>query len=193
VNKAEEANFENLKMYIWKRQAVVSIDGQVKLTTLAEFKFNEKGELEVQAIDAETTVKQQPGLRGAAQINAAEGKVDYVEKALNIALAYTFMSKGQLIDFFDKATIQLNGDVYTVSAENVYMQGDKLTVTIDAKTNLFLKKSFSSFVDKDAMSGEILYDKFSNGVSHGTTTNINLPVQHMVIVAKNQDYTIRAE
>jgi hypothetical protein len=193
VNQAEESNLAKLKTYIWKRTSVVSIDGQTKLTTLSEFKFDEKGELKVQPIDAETTVKQKPGLRGAAQKNAVEDKVHYVEKALSIALNYTFMSKGQLIDFFDKATIVQTGDSYTVSGENIYMQGDKLVLQIDAKTHLIVKKTFSSYVDKDAMSGEISYEAFSNGVVHATNTTLGLPAQRMVIVSKNQDYTVRAQ
>jgi len=193
VSKADDANLQKLKKYIWKRQSVVSVGGQVKLTAITEFKFDEKGELKADMVDAQTTVKQKPGLRGAAQKSAAEDKMDYVEKSLEIALAYTFMTKGQLIDFFDKATIEQNGDVYTVTGENVYIKGDKLVVLIDAKTNLFIKKTFSSFVDKDALSGEILYDTFKDGTSHGSTTTLTMPAQGMTIVAKNQDYTIRVE
>ncbi len=193
VSKADDANLQKLKKYIWKRQSVVSVGGQVKLTAITEFKFDEKGELKADMVDAQTTVKQKPGLRGAAQKNAAEDKMDYVQKSLDIALAYTFMTKGQLIDFFDKATIEQNGDVYIVTGENVYVKGDKLVVLIDAKTNLFIKKTFSSFVDKDALSGEILYDTFKDGTSHGSTTNLTMPAQSMTIVAKNQDYTIRVE
>lgn len=193
VSKADAANLEKLKSYIWKRQSVVSINGQVKLTTLTEFKFDDAGELQATPIDAETTVKKKPGLRGAAQQSAAEDKMDYVEKSLKVALAYTYMTKGQLIDFFDKATVVKAGDVYTVSGQDVYLKGDKLVVLIDAKTNLFLKKTFSSFVDKDALSGEIVYDTFSNGTSHGATTTMNMPAQNMTIVAKNQDYTVRVQ
>jgi hypothetical protein len=193
VSKADDANLQKLKKYIWKRQSVVSINGQVKLTAISEFKFDEKGELKADVVDTESTVKQKPGLRGAAQKNAAEDKMNYVEQSLKIALAYTFMTKGQLIDFFDKATIVQNGDVYTVTGENVYVKGDKLVVLIDAKTNLFIKKTFSSFVDKDALSGEILYDTFKDGTSHGSTTTLTMPAQSMTIVAKNQDYTIRVE
>lgn len=191
VSKADDANLEKLKTYIWKRQSVVSVDGQVKLTAITEFKFDEKGELKADMVDAETTVKQKPGLRGAAQKNAAEDKMDYVEKSLQVALAYTFMTKGQLVDFFDKATITKEGETYIASGENILKKGDKLVVVIDAKTNLFLKKTFSSFVDADALSGEILYGTFSNGTSHGTTTTLNMPAQKMKIVATNKDYTIR--
>ena len=101
------------------------------------------------------------------------------------------MTKGQLLDFFSKATVSEKDGMIEASADNVYVQGDKLTVWVDAKTNLFTKKKFSSLLDKDAIDGEINYEKFSSGINHGSTTVLNMPVQKMKVDAKNQDYSQR--
>src|SRR5688572_481761 len=135
ISKADEANTEKLKEYIWKRKSDAFVDGQLKLTTITEFSFDAQGKLQIKMIDAETTVKKKPGLRGAAQKNAAEDKMEYVEKALELSMAYTFMSKGQLLDFFTKATVTENPGVIEATAENVYVKGDKLTILIDPKTH----------------------------------------------------------
>jgi hypothetical protein len=193
ISKADDANTEKLKAYIWKRKSDVSIDGQLKLTTITEFSFDEKGELQAKMIDAETTVKKKPGLRGKIQENAAEDKADYVGKSLELALAYTFMTKGQLLDFFEKATVTEKGDVIEATAENVNVKGDKLTIWVDKKTNLYTKKEFSSLLGKDPVSGEINFEKFSSGINHGTTTILNMPAQKMKIDAKNQDYSQRVK
>ena len=105
INAADEANTKQLMSYIWKRKSDVSINGQLKLTTITEFSFDAQGKLQAKMVDAQSSVKKQPGLRGKMQQNAAEDKADYVQKALELSLAYTFMSKGQLIDFFSKATV----------------------------------------------------------------------------------------
>ncbi len=102
ISKADDANTEKLKAYIWKRKSDVSIGGEHKLTTLTEFSFDEQGKLQAKMVDAESSVKQKPGLRGKVQQNAAEDKMDYVGKALELSLAYTYMTKGQLLDFFGK-------------------------------------------------------------------------------------------
>ena len=81
VSAADEANTKQLMQYIWKRKSDVSIDGQVKLTTITEFSFDEKGKLQTKTIDAESSVKQKPGIRGKAQQGAAEDKADYAQKA----------------------------------------------------------------------------------------------------------------
>jgi hypothetical protein len=193
INAADEANTEKLKAYIWKRKSDVSIDGQVKLTTITEFSFDEQGKVQAKLVDAESSVKQKPGVRGKIQQSAAEDKAEYVQKALELSLAYTFMTKGQLMDFFSKATVSEKDGVLEATAENVYVQGDKLTIWVEKKTNLYTKKKFSSLLGKDAVDGEINYEKFSSGVNHGSTTMLNMPAQKMKIDAKNQDYSQRVK
>jgi len=193
INKADEANTEGLKQYLWKRKSDVSINGELKLTTYTEFSYDEQGKLQTKLVDAESTVKQKPGLRGKAQQNAAEDKMDYVGKALELALAYTFMTKGQLIDFLGKATVTEKDGIIEATSENVYVKGDKLTIHVDSKTNLYIDKKFSSLLGKDPIDGEIKYAKFSSGINHGSETVLNMPAQKMKIDAKNQDYSQRVK
>jgi hypothetical protein len=193
INKADEVNTEQLKAFIWKRKSVVSVDGQVKLTSLTEFSYDETGKLQTKNIDTESTVKKKPGVRGAMQQNAAEDKVDYVEKALELSMAYTFMTKGQLLDFFGKATVTEKNGIIEATAEDVYVKGDKLTIQVEEATKLYIRKKFNSLLGSDIIEGEINYEKFSSGVNHGSTTILNMPAQRMRIDAKNQDYSQRVQ
>lgn len=193
ISKADNANTEKLKAYIWKRKSDVSINGELKLTTLSEFSFDDQGKLQTKMVDAESSVKQKPGLRGKVQQNAAEDKMDYVGKALELSLAYTYMTKGQLLDFFSKATVTEKDGVIEATSADVYVKGDKLTILIDKKTNLYTKKTFSSLLGKDPIDGEINFEKFSSGVNHGSTTVLNMPAQKMKINATNQDYSQRVK
>ena len=193
ISKADEANTEGLKQYIWKRKSDVSVNGELKLTTYTEFSFDDQGKLQTKLVDAESSVKQKGGLRGKMQQNAAEDKMDYVGKALELALAYTFMTKGQLLDFISKATVSEKDGVIEATADNVYVKGDKLTIHVDSKTNLYIDKKFSSFLGKDPIDGEIKYAKFSSGINHGSETVLNMPAQKMKIDAKNQDYSQRVK
>jgi hypothetical protein len=193
ISKADDANTEKLKAYIWKRKSDVSVGGEHKLTTITEFSFDEQGKLQAKMVDAESSVKQKPGLRGKVRQSAAEDKVDYVSKALELSLAYTFMTKGQLLDFFSKATVTEKDGVIEATGTDIYVKGDKLTILVDKKTNLYTKKVFSSLLGKDPVDGEINYEKFSSGINHGSTTMLNMPAQKMKIDAKNQDYSQRVK
>jgi hypothetical protein len=193
INKADEANTEQLKSFIWKRKSDVSIEGTHKLTTITEFSYDAAGKIQTKLIDAESSVKKKGGIRGKMQENAAEDKMDYVSKALDLALSYTFMTKGELIDFIGKAAITEKNGIIEATAENVYVKGDKLTIQVEAATNLYLNKKFSSLLGKDPLDGEIKYEKFSSGVNHGSETVLNMPAQKMKIDAKNQDYSQRVK
>lgn len=193
ISKADAANNEQLKSFIWKRHSVTKVEGQEKLTTVTEFSFNEKGELQAKMIDAKTTVKQKPGIRGAIQQNAIEDNLDYVQKALELSLAYTFMTKGQLIDFFSKAEITEKDGIIEATAKDVNVKGDKLTIQIESATKLFLSKKFSSFLGQDPVDGTFEYAKFSSGVSHGSKSVLNLPTKKAVINSENKDYSQRVQ
>ncbi len=191
VNKADEANTGQLKSMIWKRKSDVFIEGALKLTTITEFSYDANGKLQAKVIDSQSTVKDKKGIRGKIQENSAEDKMDYVSNALDLALKYTYMTKGELIDFFGKATVTEKNGIIEATAENIYVNGDKLTVLIEAATNLYIFKKFSSVLGKDAIDGQIKYEKFSSGVNHGSTTTLNMPAQKMKIEAVNQDYSVR--
>jgi hypothetical protein len=193
VSKADAANMEQLKAFIWKRYSTATVSGQVKLNTVTEFSFDATGKLVAKIVDAKTTVKQKPGIRGQIQQNAAEDNMDYVQKALELSLAYTFMSKGQLLDFFAKAEITEKNGIIEASAKDVHVKGDVLMIRIESSTKLFLYKKFSSILDGDPISGEINYGKFSSGVSHGTTSILNLPEKNAVINSENKDYSQRVQ
>ena len=47
ISKAEAANLEKLKPYLWRRETVVTVDGQVKTNALSEMNFDETGKLSV--------------------------------------------------------------------------------------------------------------------------------------------------
>ena len=191
VSKIEDTNNLKLKEFIWKRYSTVTVDGAVKAKIINEFSYDETGKLQMKNVGTESSVEKKPGLRGKIQEGQIEEKTEYFQKALQLSIAYTFMSKGELLDFFEKATITEKNGVIEATAENVNVKGDRLTVLIDAATYLFISKKFSSFLDKDVIDGETKYEKFSSGINHGSETILNLPAQKAKIEAKNQDYSKR--
>ncbi len=191
ISKADAANREQLKSFLWKQASVVTVDGVEKLTVLNEFSIEEDGNVSVTNIDADTDVKQKRGIRGRVQANAAEGNMDYVQQALNLAIQYSFMSKGQLIDFFGKADITEEDGIISAIGSDVFVKGDKLTLKVESATKLFVHKEFSTMMGDDPINGEIVYGKFKSGVSHATSSMLNLPAKGAVINSKNKDYVMK--
>ncbi|NJN43142.1 MAG: hypothetical protein HC811_13860 [Flammeovirgaceae bacterium] len=122
VSKADNANTEKLMEYIWKRHTDVTVNGQPKANAITEFSFDAEGKLQAKVEDATTTDKQMRGVRGRVQQNTQEENLEYVQSALELSLAYSYMSKGQLIDFFDKATVAEKNGVIEASGADVYVK-----------------------------------------------------------------------
>jgi hypothetical protein len=192
ISKAEDANLQKLKTYLWKRKSDAYSNGKVVLTVITEFSFDATGKLQAKIVDADSNVKKKRGIRGNRQEKAVDAKMDYIANALELSIQYAYMSKGQLLDFFSKATVSKNADgTLVATADNVYVQGDKLTVHIDPTTNLFKYKEFKSLLGKDPISGQVNYESFSSGVSHVSSTNMDMPAKQMTVKAVNQDYSQR--
>ena len=165
--------------------------GELKLTALTELSVNEEGKLVANVIDAQSDVKKKRGIRGKMQENKVEAKAEYVEKGLQLLGGYGYLSKGNLIDFFDRAQVVPEDGAITAIGENIYVKGDKLTVIVDELSSSYVKKIFSSYLGEDPVSGVIYYEAFENGLNHVSKMELNLPGQNMKITAQNKDYSIR--
>ena len=193
ISKTDAENTEKLKAFVWKEDLVVIVDGTEKLTVVNEISLDAEGQVHITNLDSKTTVRQQRGIRGRIQANVAEDNLEYVDQAVHLALQYSFMSKGQLVDFFDKAVITQNEGIITATAGDIFIKGDNLTLKVESETKLFVSKEFSSFVGEDPMDGKIEYAKFSNGVNHAKTYVLNLPGKQAVIKVANRDYVMKMQ
>jgi hypothetical protein len=137
------------------------VNKELKVTTLTEMKFGPDGKLVATPIDAKTTVQAKPGVRGRMQQSAAEDNAEYMAKAADVMAQYAYMSKGQLVDFFDKATVTTDGKVITATAKNVMQAGDEMTILIDPATNLFIRKTFKAKSGADPIEGTVDYAAFA--------------------------------
>jgi hypothetical protein len=193
ISKADAANTEKLKAFLWKQESIVTVNGEEKLTVLNEFSLNEDGTVNITNIDSDTDVKQKRGIRGRIQESTAESNLDYANKAIDLATDYTFMTKGQLLDFFSKAVITEKEGVIEATGTDIFMKGDKFTVKVESDTKLFLYKQFSTMMGEDPISGEIVYDKFTSGISHASSSVLNLPAKGAVIKSTNRDYVQKVQ
>ena len=138
-------------------------------------------------------MQQKPGIRGRMQQNAMEENMDYVGNALELSAHYIYMSKGQLLDFFSRATLtKLENGTLVITGKDIHVKGDQLIVHVDPVTNLFVYKGFTSTLGADPISGAAYYETFtSSSVSHVSSTVLLLPAKKAKIVAANKEYSLR--
>lgn len=189
ISATDALNTKKLMPFVWKRTSTATVDGEIKGTVINEIRFDSVGKIKATVIGGESSSKDKRGIRGKIQDSKKKSTMDYVEKALKLSISYIYMSKGEYLDFFEKAVISEKENIIEASGSNIYIQGDSLTVLIDAKTKLFISKKFSSTLEEDPINGDVKYELFSSGINHGSETILNLPGKKAIISAKNSDYT----
>ena len=188
ISKAYTQNLDELKKYVWKRKTDLYIDTQKVATVTTDLSFTPEEKLSVKVIETKSYVKQKPGVRGNMQENKAEDLADYYAKALEQSFHYLYMSKGDLVDFFDKAKIDESGADIVVTAKDVYVKGDELTLTIDKKTNLIKKQQYKTLMGADPVSGDMAYKQYENGLNTVSNMNISMPAKKLKGKATNYDF-----
>jgi len=181
----QQNNVDQLKQYTWQTDTKLSESGEAKVHVVLACRLNEKGEMAQEVVTAETTVKQKRGRRGRKQAAHAGDVGAFLNQVIATMATYIFMSKGQEVDFFDKATITEGaGDdagKVIVQAGNVTVTGDKVTKWIDKESLFTVKITFTTVVDEVPVSGEVLYRPIENGPNVPRMSTVDIPSQKGVM------------
>lgn len=188
ISKAYSQNLEELKKYVWKRKTDLYLDTQKVATVTTDLSFDANGKPVMKLVETKSYMEKKPGIRGNMQENKAEELADYYVKAIAQSTAYLFMSKGDLVDFFDKAKIDESGADIVATAKDVHVKGDELTLTVDKKSFLMKKQEYKTLMGPDPVSGDMTYRKYENGLNTVSTMNINMAAKKLKGKATNYDF-----
>ena len=188
ISKAYSKNLEELKKYVWKRKTDLYLDTQKVATVTTDLSFDASGKPVMKVVETKSYIEKKPGIRGNMQENKAEELADYYVKAIAQSSQYLFMSKGDLVDFFDKAKIDESGDDIVATAKDVYVKGDELTLTVDKKSFLLKKQQYKTMMGPDPVNGDMTYKQYENGLNTVSNMNINMPAQKLKGKATNYDF-----
>jgi hypothetical protein len=189
VSAAAAANRAQLAHYVWSRTVQVFVDGELKNTIVASLAIGADGKIVTTAVTSTPSSKLPGGIRGdIAKKKIAELK-GYVDDAIQVCMGYLYLNKGQMVNFFDAAGISQSGKVITVAGTNVLKPSDQLTMNLTTGTLAYVSQSFKSTVTNgDAVSGNINYKTFSNGLTAINDGELDLPAKNMKLMVTNSNY-----
>jgi len=189
VSAAAAANRAQLANYVWTRTVQVFIGGELKNTVVSSQAVGPDGKIVTTAVSSNPTEKIPGGIRGnIAKKKIAEMKT-YVDDALQVSVGYLYMSKGKMVDFFDKGGISQSGNSITITGSNVNKPNDQLTMLVATGSLAYISQSFSSTVTSgDAISGSINYKTFNNGLTAINNGELDLPAKNMKLMISNTNY-----
>jgi hypothetical protein len=189
VADTQSENYENLKNYSWKRSVTMFHNGEQKSKRMLQLRYNSKGEIETIVLGEESNVKKQKGpLRKSKQQGAIEQDVNLVNKSLAMVFEYLYMSKGQLVDLYDKNTVEEKGQTYEINAEDVIQKGDRVKYILNKETLLFESVDINSSVDGQAIKCTMKFKNQSDGTNHPSISELEIPERGIVINTESFDF-----
>jgi hypothetical protein len=189
VSAAAAANRAQLKNYVWTRTVQVFISGTLKTTVVSSLSIGPDGKMVTTAVSSVSTDPPPTrGIRGdIARKKIAEIKT-YVDSAVKVSMSYIYMNKGNMVNYFDAASITQSGNTITVAGTNVNRTNDQFTTNLAAGSLAYISQNFTSTSSGDAISGAISYKTFDNGLTAFNTGELDLPAKKMKLMISNSNY-----
>lgn len=175
-------NFTEMAQYTWQRNIQVFMKGELMATIVADVSVGSEGKPVVNVIDKTTTTKKKPGIRGAIQSSKQEETKEYVQNSLKLVTEYIFMSKGQMVDLFDKGTISQLGNNLQAQGFNFIVQGDNLKFLYNINSLECISQTVNTVYDGDPVNAVVIY-KQVDGVNMVEKITLDLPAKELNAVS----------
>ena len=166
----------------------LSSEGELKATILNEMRFNTEGELESTNIGGESYVEKKRGLRGRMQQSKMEDFAEYLQSVLDQSFKYIFMSKGTLVDVFDRGDIKHTKDSIDIRGKNIFIKADSLYMSLDPDTKLASMLSFSTMLGEDRINGQVKMKRIEDGPNRPIQLEIDVPGKAINITSETYDW-----
>ena len=188
VADAQKANQAALARYSWKVKTNLTKEGGTQASSVTEMRFNSEGKVDATTITAESNVQQQPGLRGRRQEAALDDFAAYLERVMKQASQYIFMSRGTLVDVFDRGKLTEGKESVDLAAGDLFAKGDKLAMSFDPASSLALKLDFTTTLDQDTITGVVTFARMENGPNKPAKFELSIPGQKLTITSETYDW-----
>ena len=188
VANAQKANQAVIAKYSWKVKTNLAKEGGTQASSVTEMRFDSAGKIDATTISAESNVQKQPGLRGRRQEAALDDFAAYLERVMKHASQYIFMSKGTLVDVFDRGKVTEGKESVDLAAGDLFVKGDQLAMSFDPASNLAQKVNFTTTLDQDTITGVVTYARMENGPNRPTRFELKIPTQQLTITSETYDW-----
>ncbi len=173
--------------YTWQREANIFMKDELKGAILSQVSLGDDGKPVSQVIDKVSTTEKKPGLRGEIQKSEQEDVKTYVTNALELVQKYIFMSKGELVDLFNKGNISIIGDHLQAQGFNYFVQGDNLQFLYNKNTLLCTSQTVNTLMNGDQVQAQVTYTMV-NGVNMVSSIALVLPAKNLTVTASNSNF-----
>ena len=189
IAEGRKQNQEMLRAYTWNTRTEVKIDGEVKSVKVDLVRYDADGTLQKTKISDSADGQKAPrGVKGKVAKKKQKGMQEWAAELMQLLQKYSLPTAGSLLDFLNKATVEQDGQLATVTASNVVQSGDTMTMLVDAGTRQMKMIEVSTSLDGDAVDVEILKETLENGPSYTARQIVKVPAQKVELTVENFNF-----
>jgi len=188
VTKARQENAAKTTNYSWTRRTEVKVKGEVKSTTTEMIRYDLDGELQKTPI-SQDKAKGPKGIRGKIAKKKGGEMKDWMAELGQVLKAYSLPTTGNLVDFLDKAKPEKEDGGIKLTAVNVVIPVDSMTMWVDEDFQL-TKTEVSTEHDSADVKLTTDHATTPDGLDYVARTVIVVPDKNVEMTVENFSYQV---
>ena len=182
-------NAQLMRQYTWQMRTELTLKGEPKPAQLYQMRFDADGKPQKTLISAPVEQDKKRGIRGRIRENKIEEFKDWAGELSELVKDYLAPTPGTMMDFYSKAAYAHAPDgSVQVSSTNFLNKGDKATFWLDPNTQIPIRFTFETVLDKDAVSGQVDFAQVAGGPQYASRVTINVPSKEVTSKIENFNY-----
>jgi hypothetical protein len=188
ITKARQENAAKTANYSWTRRTEVKVKGEVKSTTTELVRFDVDGEMQTTPI-SQDKAKAPKRLKGKIAKKKGGEMKDWMGELSQVLQKYSLPTTGNLVDFLDKAKVEKGPDGVSLTAVNVVIPVDSMTMRLDG--NMKLTKTEVT-TEHDGADVQLTTDHATtpDGLDYVARTVIVVPDKNVEMTVENFSYQL---
>jgi hypothetical protein len=191
-------NKQALAQYSWKEQQTLTVDGDLKRTTISAVVIDANGK-PVKTVVSEQDAPQKE-VRGPLRKRVRERKADefkdYVKDVGALTQSYAHLDPEKLQQAFQNGTLMVSSagaGKKQFSVAGYLKPGDTLTIVYDSVTKALVSMQVSSYLDQpdNVVNIKATFSRLPDGTNHLSESTVIGQDKDVVIAIKNSDYSKR--
>jgi hypothetical protein len=195
LKESVAANRAKLQAYQWTEATTTLVKGEVKKTEQFLCQYGSDGRVQKTLQGPPPAPPEPPGgLRGKIVAKKVDEMKDYSERLKSLIGEYVPPTRDNIQNVFqagNATTSPTPGGIESISLNNYYKSGDKVTFDFDPSSKLIRSFTVNTYLDNPKSDIVILTVSFTtlpDGANHVASTDVQAESKNIEIKTENADY-----
>jgi hypothetical protein len=188
ITAARAENATKTMNYSWTRRTEVKVKGEVKSTVTELVRYDVDGEMQTTLI-SQDKAKAPKRIKGKIAKKKGGEMKDWMAELGQVLKKYSLPTTGNLVDFLDKAKVEKGADGIQLTAVNVVIPVDSMTMWVDADFQL-MKTEVTTEHDGADVQLNTDHATTPDGLDYVARTVIVVPEKNVEMTVENFSYQL---